>query len=62
MKTAAQMVEEIKNSESAYVTYGYSDLGIPVGKEDAIADIGSMDDEQIGDGIWYECDENGSII
>ena len=54
MKTVAQMVAEIKASNSAYVTYGESDLGIPVKRTDAIADISAMDDEMIGEGTWAE--------
>lgn len=61
MKTVNQMVEELKASKSAYVTYGESDIGIPVKLADAIADISAMDDEQIGEGTWYECDEDGNI-
>jgi len=61
MKTAIQMANEIRSSSSAFVTYGDSDLGIPVAKDDAIADIMTMDDEQIGDGTWYECDETGAV-
>jgi hypothetical protein len=61
MKTVAQMVNELKASDSDYVTYGDSDLGIPVKKEDAIADILGMEDIMIGDGTWYECDENGNV-
>lgn len=30
-------------------------------KEDVIADILSMDDEIIGEGAWYECDEHGTV-
>ena len=61
MKTVAQMIAELSASDSKYVTYGESDLGIPVLREEAIADISSMDDEQIGEGIWYECDEDGRV-
>lgn len=61
MKTAKEMAEEIKASKSEYVTYGESDLGTPVKREDAIVDIESMDDEAIGEGTWYECDEEGNI-
>ena len=59
MKTAKQVVEEIRASKSKYVTYGEGDLGIPVKREKAIADIAMMDDEMIGEGTWYECDKNG---
>lgn len=61
MKTAKEMTDEIRASSSAYVTYGESDLGIPVPRDEAIADIESMDDEMIGDGTWYECDETGAV-
>jgi hypothetical protein len=61
-KTVAQMVAELERSTAEYVTYGYSDLGIAVGREDAIADIKMMDDEQIGDGTWYECDAEGRVV
>ena len=61
MKTAKEMTAEIKRSKSAYVTYGYSDLGIPVKKADAIRDISSMEDEMIGEGTWYECDADGKV-
>jgi len=61
MKTAKEMAAEIQASESEYITYGASDVGIPVKKTDAIKDILSMDDEMIGDGDWYECDQNGEV-
>ena len=61
MKTVKEMAKEIEASASDYVTYGESDLGIPVKRETAIADILSMDDEMIGEGTWLECDENGKI-
>lgn len=62
MKTAKQMADEIARSTSDYVTYGESDLGIPVKKEDAIKDILGMDDEMIGNGTWFECDSQGNPI
>ena len=61
-KTVKEMVAELEASNSEYVTYGSSDLGVPVKREDAIADISGMDDEQIGEGTWYECDETGAVI
>jgi hypothetical protein len=60
-KTAKQMADEIRACKSTYVTYGESDLGMAIKKEDAIADIEAMDDDMIEDGIWYECDANGKI-
>ncbi|MBW2993930.1 hypothetical protein KY315_00745 [Candidatus Woesearchaeota archaeon] len=61
MKTVAQLLDEIKASKSAYITYGDGDIGVPMKKEDALADIASMEDHQIGEGTWYECDEDGNI-
>lgn len=64
MKTANDMVKELieaKNSGVLYVTYGESDIGIPVEIDDAIADISAMDDEIIGEGTWYECDDHGNV-
>jgi hypothetical protein len=61
MKTAKQMADEIRASGSDFVTYGESDLGVPVRRADAISDIEAMDDEMIGAGTWYECDENGTV-
>lgn len=60
-KTAKQMADEIRASKSAYVTYGEADLGTPIKREDAIADIEAMDDEMIGEGTWAECDEHWNI-
>lgn len=61
MKTAKEMAAEIQASKSEYVTYGLSEIGIPVRREDAIADILGMDDELIGEGTWYECEEDGNL-
>lgn len=60
-KTVKQMVAELEASKAEYVTYGESDIGIAVKREDAIADIKAMADEQIGAGTWYECDAEGKI-
>ena len=60
--TKAQLIDELKNSDAEYVTYGDGDLGIPVLRTDAIRDIESMDDESIGDGTWYECDSEGNLV
>lgn len=63
MKTKQQLIDEIRASKAEYVCYGGdSDLNIPVKRDDAIADIEAMDDELIGDGDWFECDENGNGI
>ena len=61
-KTAKELANEIRASTSEYVTYGESDLGIPIRREAAIADISAMDDEMIGEGTWYECDETGTVL
>jgi len=61
MKTKKDLLEEIKASRNDYITYGASDLGIPIRREDAIRDIASMDDESIGEGDWEECDSNGNF-
>jgi hypothetical protein len=60
-KTVAEMVAELRACDSEYVTYGSSDLGIPVLRVDAIQDILNMEDEQIGPGTWYACDSFGLI-
>ena len=61
-KTAKQLADEMRASKSAFVTYGESDLGIPIKREDAISDIESMADEMIGRGTWYECDAEGTVV
>jgi len=61
MKTAKEMAAEITASKSEYVTYGEGDLGLPVKREEAIADILAMDDELIGEGTWYECNSQGVV-
>jgi hypothetical protein len=50
MKTAHAMADEMRASASEYVTYGVSDLGMPVERLAAIADIEAMDDDLIGEG------------
>jgi hypothetical protein len=59
--TVKELIDEIRVCNTEFVTYGESDLGIPVSKEDAIADILSMDDDQIGEGTWFPCDSEGNI-
>jgi hypothetical protein len=61
MKTAKEMAQEIAASRSKFVTYGEGDIGIPVDRMEAIEDILNIDDELIGDGTWYECDNEGNI-
>jgi hypothetical protein len=61
-KTAHQMADEMRASTSEYVTYGQSDIGIPVLRTTAIADIETMDDDSIGDGTWHECDSEGNVV
>jgi hypothetical protein len=60
-KTGKQVADEIRASKSKYVTYGESDLGMPIPKGRAIKDFEAMDDEIVGDGEWWECDKNGNI-
>ena len=62
MKTKKELLAEIKASKSDWVTYGESDLGTPIKREDAILDITGMEEEMIGLGTWYECDNEGNII
>jgi hypothetical protein len=60
--TVKEMVAEITACDCEYVTYGDGDLGKPIAKADAIADISSMEDDMIGEGTWYPCDEDGKIL
>jgi hypothetical protein len=56
------ILNEIRKSKSEYITYGDGDLGLPIKRLDAIADIESMDDEMIGEGAyWCECNSQGDI-
>jgi hypothetical protein len=64
MKTKTTLIQELiaaKNAGVNFVTYGDGDLGMPVEIDDAIEDIKSMDEDMIGDGTWYACDENGEV-
>lgn len=61
MKTAKELIAEMAASKSEYVTYGDSEIGIPIRREDAMEDILKLDDELIGEGDWYECDSEGNI-
>ena len=60
-KTSKEMADEIRCSDSDYVTYGVSEIGTPIPRDDAADDIESMDDEMIGEGTWYECDKDGNV-
>jgi len=62
MTRKEDMIKEIEASTSEFVTYGDGDLGIAVSKVDAIQDIKSMDEDSIGDGTWYECDQKGDVV
>lgn len=65
MKTVNEMIQELKAAKNLgvnFVSYGYSDLGMPVDINEAISDIQQMDDELIGEGTWYACDHNGNKI
>lgn len=65
MATQKEMLEgfrDAKEKGAKYVTYGSSDLGMPIPIDDAIHDIMMMDEDQFGDeGDWAVCDENGHI-
>jgi hypothetical protein len=50
------------NLGAVYITYGDSDLGIPVkidGASGALVDIQSMEDHQLKECTWQVCDEDG---
>lgn len=57
-----QMMAEIEACPARFVTYGDGDLGVAVEKNQALADIDSMDPESIGEGTWYPCDKNGKVL
>lgn len=59
MKTQSEMVKELRAAKEQgvkFVTYGESDLGMPIEIDVAICDIQAMDAELIGGGVWYECE------
>ena len=65
MKNVNQMVSELieaKNQGVEFVSYGGGGLGMAIEIDSAIADIKNMDDEMIGEGTWYACDEHGEEI
>jgi len=62
MKTKREMIDEILASGADFITYGDGDLGMPIATENAIDDISGMNDEMIGEGTWYPCDEKGNVI
>lgn len=49
----------MKESKSKFFTYGESDLGMPIPREQAITDIEAMEDLSFGEGTVEECDEKG---
>jgi hypothetical protein len=53
-KTTKRLADENRASDSEHVEI---DLGTLIKLNDAIRDIESMDDKQIGEGTWYECGE-----
>ncbi len=58
-----EMLAGMRASKAEFVTYGNGDLGIPVKRLDAIADIEAMSAEDFsGGGTWYECDADGNIL
>jgi hypothetical protein len=62
MNRKEEMLREMRDSKSEFVTYGDGDLGIPVERLSAINDIESMDEEAIGDGAWFECTSEGEVL
>ena len=57
-----EMLAELRASKAKYVTYGDGDLGTPFTRASAIKDIESMDEDSVGEGTWYECNEKGEIL
>ncbi len=55
------MLQQMRESNSEFVTYGDGDLGMPIERLSAIADIEAMDDENF-QGDWYDCDCEGNVI
>ncbi len=55
--TRQKSIDFINQSNARYFTYGLegSDLGTPIAKEEAIADILNMDDDSWADGEVFEC-------
>ncbi len=64
MKTKAELIDALENARRQgvqFVTYGDGDLGVPVAIDEAIKDFKTMEDQQIGAGDWFPCDEVGTI-
>jgi hypothetical protein len=60
MKTKQQLISEIKESGAIYVTYGSGDMVIPI--DEALTDIGAMDEESIADGDWMRLTERATML
>jgi hypothetical protein len=58
----AELIRSKARRGAEYVTYGDGDLGVPIPIFDAIVDFESMEDDLIGEGTWFVCDETGKII
>ena len=64
MKTKAELIDALEDARQQgvqFVTYGDGDLGVPVAIDEAIKDFEVMEDQQIGAGTWFPCDEVGTI-
>lgn len=61
LTTKEAIIKALESADTAFVTYGYSDLGTPVALADALADFRNMDPEVIGTGEIYECDDAGEV-
>ncbi|MFZ4525659.1 MAG: hypothetical protein ACOYOE_08950 [Chlorobium sp.] len=64
MKTKAEMIDILEDARQRgvqFVTYGDGDLGVPVAIDEAIKDFEAMEDQQIGEGDWFPCDNAGTI-
>jgi len=64
MKTKAELIDALEDARQQgvqFVTYGDGDIGVPVAIDEAIKDFEAMEDQQIGAGTWFPCDEAGTI-
>ena len=58
--TRKQAIDFISNTKAKYFRYG--DLGFLTSRDETIADIENMDDDEWGNGIIYECNEKGELL
>jgi hypothetical protein len=64
MKTKAELIDALEDARQQgvqFVTYGDGDIGVPVAIDEAIKDFEAMEDQQIGAGDWFPCDNAGII-